>query len=77
MDPSEVEATLRRALSLKGNDSSDFDLNPDVPLPTKRSLRPAGVLIAVDLTGPVPLVILTSRSARLNHHPGQIAFPGG
>ncbi len=77
MDPSEVEATLRRALSLKGNDSSDFDLNPDVPLPTKRSLRPAGVLIAVDLTGPVPQVILTTRSARLKHHPGQIAFPGG
>ena len=77
MGPSEVEATLRQALSLRGNESSDFDLNPDVPLPTGRTLRPAGVLIAVDLTGRVPQVILTTRSARLKHHPGQIAFPGG
>ena len=68
---------LRRALSLKGSDSSDFDLNPDLPLPEGRTLRPAGVLIAVDLTGTIPQVILTTRSARLKHHPGQIAFPGG
>ena len=68
---------LRRALSLKGSDSSDFDLNPDLPLPEGRTLRPAGVLIAVDLTGTVPQLILTTRSARLKHHPGQIAFPGG
>jgi 8-oxo-dGTP pyrophosphatase MutT (NUDIX family) len=40
-------------------------------------LRAAGVLVAVDVTGAVPQVILTKRSARLKHHPGQIAFPGG
>jgi 8-oxo-dGTP pyrophosphatase MutT (NUDIX family) len=77
VDPAEIEQMLRRALSLSGNDSSDFDLNPDVPLPEGRVLRPAGVLIAVDLCGPVAQVILTKRSARLKHHPGQIAFPGG
>jgi 8-oxo-dGTP pyrophosphatase MutT (NUDIX family) len=73
----EIEDRLRRALALPGNDSSDFDLNPDVPLPDDRILRPAGVLVAADLTTPEPTLILTKRSARLKHHPGQIAFPGG
>jgi 8-oxo-dGTP pyrophosphatase MutT (NUDIX family) len=72
-----VEARLIRALTIQGSESSDFDLNPDVPLPPTRALRPAGVLIPVDLSGPEPTVILTKRSARLKHHPGQIAFPGG
>jgi 8-oxo-dGTP pyrophosphatase MutT (NUDIX family) len=70
-------ASLMRALALPGSDSSDFDLNPGTSLPEGRILRPAGVLIAVDLAGAVPQVILTKRSARLKHHPGQIAFPGG
>jgi 8-oxo-dGTP pyrophosphatase MutT (NUDIX family) len=73
----DIEGRLRRALILPGNDSSDFDLNPGVSLPEGRTLRPAGVLIAIDLTTPAPTVILTKRSARLKHHPGQIAFPGG
>ncbi len=73
----EIGDRLRRALALPGNDSSDFDLNPDVPLPEDRILRPAGVLVAADLTTPEPTLILTKRSARLKHHPGQIAFPGG
>ena len=77
MPRTDIEDRLRRALTLPGNDSSDFDLNPGVPLPEGRMLRPAGVLIAVDLTTPAPTVILTKRSARLKHHPGQIAFPGG
>ena len=73
----DIEDRLRRALAVPGNDSSDFDLNPDVPLPEDRILRPAGVLVAADLTTPEPTLILTKRSARLKHHPGQIAFPGG
>ncbi len=77
MDRTQVEAALMQALSVQGSDSSDFDLNPDVPSPQGRVLRPAGVLIAIDLAGTAPQVILTKRSARLKHHPGQIAFPGG
>jgi len=65
------------ALSVPGGASSDFDLNPDVPLPEGRILRPAGVLIAIDTSGARAQMILTKRSARLKHHPGQIAFPGG
>jgi 8-oxo-dGTP pyrophosphatase MutT (NUDIX family) len=68
---------LARALALPSGDSSDFDLNPGLQLPPGRVLRPAGVLIAVR-TGPSGAeLILTKRSSRLKHHPGQIAFPGG
>ena len=65
---------LRDALSKTGSASSDFDLNPDIQLPEGRVLKPAAVLIGVRENGNL---ILTKRSAKLKHHPGQIAFPGG
>lgn len=68
---------ILRALSRPGNPSSDFDLNRDTPLPPGRILREAGVLVPI-LTDPAGTrVMLTKRSSRLRHHPGQIAFPGG
>lgn len=70
-------APVLRALTLESGASSDFDLNPDVVLPKGRKLRPAGVLVPIELRGGVPHVILTKRSSHLKHHPGQIAFPGG
>lgn len=77
MAPADLTAQLTRALSLDSPGSSDFDLNPDVTLPEGRRLRQAAVLIAVLIAGGRPTVILTKRSSRLKHHPGQIAFPGG
>lgn len=77
MAAADPTAELTRALSLDSPGSSDFDLNPDVTLPEGRRLRDAAVLIAVRETGADPVVILTKRSSRLKHHPGQIAFPGG
>jgi 8-oxo-dGTP pyrophosphatase MutT (NUDIX family) len=65
---------LRDALSKPGSASSDFDLNPDIATPEGRVLKPAAVLVGVRENGNL---ILTKRSARLKHHPGQIAFPGG
>ena len=56
--------------------SSDFDLNPDLPHPTSKT-RPAGVLVLIRENAGVQEVLLTKRSAKLRHHPGQIAFPGG
>ncbi|MBE3638240.1 CoA pyrophosphatase [Mangrovicoccus algicola] len=57
--------------------SSDFDLTPGAGQPAGRRLRPAAVLVAL-LPGPAGLeVLLTKRSSKLRHHPGQIAFPGG
>lgn len=68
---------LEAALQQQSNASSDFDLNPDVVLPVGRKLRPAGVLVAVSPSSSGSRVLLTKRSSRLKHHPGQIAFPGG
>lgn len=72
-----LEAQITRALADTGECSSDFDLNANVDLPPGRKLRPAGVLIGIDVTRDQPLLWLTKRSSRLKHHPGQIAFPGG
>jgi 8-oxo-dGTP pyrophosphatase MutT (NUDIX family) len=65
---------LQDALALPGGASSDFDLNKDVQVPASK-LTPAAVLIGI--RAETEIVILTKRSARLKHHPGQIAFPGG
>ncbi|MFK7764234.1 MAG: CoA pyrophosphatase [Roseobacter sp.] len=68
---------IREALTRSGKPSSDFDLNPETVLPEGRKLRPAGVLAAITMAPDGLRVILTKRSSRLKHHPGQIAFPGG
>lgn len=68
---------LRRALGVPTGQSSDFDLNPRIALPPERKLRPAGVLAAFLDTPQGLQLLLTKRSSRLKHHPGQIAFPGG
>lgn len=65
---------LEDALARSGDASSDFDLNADVKIPEGK-LTPAAVLIAI--RAETETVILTKRSARLKHHPGQIAFAGG
>ncbi|WP_353473486.1 CoA pyrophosphatase [Salipiger sp. H15] len=68
---------LKRALEASSGASSDFDLNPGTVLPEGRKLRPAGVLAGF-IAGEQGLeLVLTKRSSRLKHHPGQIAFPGG
>lgn len=73
----DTEATLREALARPAGPSSDFDLNPGIRLPADKPLRPAAVLAPVWLREDGPRLILTKRSSRLKHHPGQIAFPGG
>lgn len=68
---------LRAALDRDGAPSSDFDLNPDVILPGRRILRDAAVLVPFVETPRGVRLMLTKRSSKLRHHPGQIAFPGG
>lgn len=76
-DAARARDPLAAALARTGAPSSDFDLNPDVVLPGRRLLRDAAVLVAVRDASGGPRLILTKRSSRLRHHPGQIAFPGG
>ncbi len=68
---------LSRAFLRQSDVSSDYDLNPELTLTAGRVLRPAAVLIAISNASAQPQVILTKRSSQLQHHPGQIAFPGG
>ena len=75
--PREAIEHLTRALAAPGSGSSDFDLNPGSVLPEGRTLRPAGVLVPLWERDGELRVVLTKRSSRLKHHPGQIAFPGG
>ncbi|KEO52262.1 CoA pyrophosphatase [Thioclava indica] len=70
-------APVLAALGRAGRPSSDYDLNPETILPEGLKLRPAGVLVAFDVSGAEPLLYLTKRSSHLRHHPGQISFPGG
>ena len=70
----DLRKRLEAALALPGGASSDFDLNTDVKAPVQ-TLTPAAVLIGI--RAETEMVVLTKRSARLKHHPGQIAFPGG
>ncbi len=70
------EARLRAALARDAPESSDFDLNPGA-LPPGRNLRAAAVLVPVWLHDGAARVILTKRASGLQHHPGQMAFPGG
>jgi 8-oxo-dGTP pyrophosphatase MutT (NUDIX family) len=74
---SDLIATLRAALEGELAPSSDYDLNPDVVLPEGRKLRPAGVLVPIEVTESGARLWLTKRSSALQHHPGQVAFPGG
>ena len=59
---------------------SDYDLNPEVrdARPGVRvKLRPAAVLVPLVERADGVTVLLTQRTEHLNHHAGQISFPGG
>ena len=76
MAMTDIEARLREALDAPGRPSSDYDLNPVLRQGAAKT-REAGVLLPVWTRHAEPRLILTKRSSRLKHHPGQIAFPGG
>ena len=68
---------LTLALSRHAGASSDYDLNPEFAVPAGRVLRPAAVLVLVWDRPQGAVIMLTKRASHLQHHPGQIAFPGG
>ena len=57
--------------------SSDYDLNPGQGLPPGLKPRSAAVLIPIRIRDAGSSVILTRRPDSMQHHPGQVAFPGG
>ncbi|MEM8569572.1 MAG: CoA pyrophosphatase [Pseudomonadota bacterium] len=78
MEPAVLNpARLERALASGLERSSDYDLNPEAKPRRSNRLRPASVLVPLVERSAGLNVILTRRAARLKHHPGQIAFPGG
>lgn len=58
-----------------GLERGDHDLNPDYR--PSGALRPAAVLVALVERDADIGVLLTRRAEHLEHHPGQISFPGG
>jgi len=73
MDIDKIRACLQaRQISVeRGDHDLNEDLRPDEPL------RPAAVLIALVERDAGISVLLTRRAKHLEHHPGQISFPGG
>lgn len=53
----------------------DHDLNPGFL--SEGDLRPAAVMVGLVERADQITVLLTRRTADLEHHPGQISFPGG
>ena len=69
---------IKKVLDQEHINSSDFDLNQNIVLPSERKLNKAGVLIGICFSKKKqPSVLLTKRAGHLKNHPGQIAFPGG
>ena len=73
VDVDQIQAALCSDLG----QSSDFDLNLAIEMTQFRDLRPAAVLIGLWDKPEGAQIILTKRASHLQHHPGQIAFPGG
>lgn len=77
MEQSKTISKLKKALSKHAKPSSDYDLNTKGMPPKDMVLRDAAVLVPLVISGSQPMVILTKRSSKLKHHPGQVSFPGG
>lgn len=77
LDIAEIEARIRDAnLAAQARPArGDHDLNPGFH--PSHPLRPAAVLVGLVAHGDGVGVLLTRRTDHLEHHPGQISFPGG
>ncbi len=77
MEPNWI-GKIKKVLDEKCVNSSDFDLNQNIVLPSDRKLNKAAVLVGICFSEKKqPSVLLTKRAGHLKNHPGQIAFPGG
>src|SRR5271165_5248799 len=69
-------ADAAEAAALRQATRGDHDLNPGMT-PPSTALRPAAVLVPLVDRAEGMTVLLTLRTAHLNAHAGQVAFPGG
>ncbi len=77
MEPNWI-GKIKKVLDEECVNSSDFDLNQNIVLPSDRKLNKAAVLVGICFSEKKqPSVLLTKRAGHLKNHPGQIAFPGG
>ena len=67
---------LRQNVDQNRHDNlGDHNLNPGMSIPELS--KPAAVLVPVVGREREPTILLTKRSEDLNHHAGQVSFPGG
>jgi 8-oxo-dGTP pyrophosphatase MutT (NUDIX family) len=66
---------IRQSPSAQPLNRGDADLNPGMILP--KTLRPAAVLVGLVEREDGFTVLLTRRTDHLQHHAGQVSFPGG
>ncbi len=73
----DIEARLRDHDSLRAT-QGDHVLNPhNLPDDTSQAFKPAAVLLPIVSYPDGPTVLFTKRTDKLDHHPGQVSFPGG
>jgi 8-oxo-dGTP pyrophosphatase MutT (NUDIX family) len=77
MNPSVIAERLDGSFDSFGIRTSrgDHDLNPGMP--PGEVLRKAAVLVPIVARSSGATLMLTKRTDHLDHHPGQISFPGG
>ncbi len=68
---------IRKGLLKEATASSDLELNRSDKTQNTGKLTQAAVLVPLFYRQDELRVLLTKRSSRLKHHPGQISFPGG
>ena len=76
LEPDALRSRLQAQPDWSPESPGDSPLAPG-PGDPGRPLTPASVLIPIVLRFASPTVLLTRRTAHLNDHAGQIAFPGG
>ncbi|MDH5747682.1 MAG: CoA pyrophosphatase [Rhodospirillales bacterium] len=71
-----IVARLAQRTEAPESARGDYDLNPEL-VPSGGPLTPAAVLVPLVDRAEGMTVLFTQRTDHLEHHPGQISFPGG
>lgn len=75
MDLNHITTRITRYSADQDTVGGDHVVNPHFR--AKEPLRPAAVLVPIVMRDGGPTVLFTQRTDHLDHHPGQVSFPGG